>query len=51
MGHFGAQTGYPVLNVSVTNAEGMKTDRRKDYLVLGTVDDQPAIGQLNLPCR
>ena len=24
MGHFGAQTGYPVINVSVTNADGMK---------------------------
>ncbi|WP_158794114.1 UDP-forming cellulose synthase catalytic subunit [Granulicella sp. L60] len=47
MGHFGAQTGYPVLNVSVTNSDGMKTDHRKDYLVLGTVDDQPAIGHLN----
>ncbi len=35
MGHFGAQTGYPVLNVGVTNADGMKTDGRKDYLVLG----------------
>ena len=47
MGHFGAQTGYPVLNVSVTNSDGMKTDGRKDYLVLGTVDDQAAIGHLN----
>jgi cellulose synthase (UDP-forming) len=47
MGHFGAQTGYPVLNVSVTNAEGMTSDRSKDYLVLGTVDDQPAISRLN----
>jgi cellulose synthase (UDP-forming) len=47
MGHFGAQTGYPVLNVSVTNADGMKSDSSKDYLVLGTVDDQPAIGRLN----
>jgi cellulose synthase (UDP-forming) len=47
MGHFGAQTGYPVLNVSVTNAEGMKSDRAKDYLVIGTVDDQPAISRLN----
>jgi cellulose synthase (UDP-forming) len=45
MGHFGAQTGYPVLNVTVTNADGMKGD--KDFLVLGTVDDQPAIGKLN----
>jgi cellulose synthase (UDP-forming) len=47
MGHFGAQTGYPVLNVSVTNADGMSSDRSKDYLVLGTVDDQPAISRLN----
>jgi cellulose synthase (UDP-forming) len=47
MGHFGAQTGYPVLNVSVTNADGMSSDRTKDYLVLGTVDDQPAINALN----
>jgi cellulose synthase (UDP-forming) len=47
MGHFGAQTGYPVLNVSVTNAEGMKSDAAKDYLVIGTVDDQSAISRLN----
>ncbi len=47
MGHFGAQTGYPVLNVSVTNADGMTPGRFKDYLVLGTVDDQPAISRLN----
>ncbi|NYF89476.1 UDP-forming cellulose synthase catalytic subunit [Tunturiibacter empetritectus] len=47
MAHFGAQTGYPVLNVTVTNAEGMRTDAHKDYLVLGTVDDQPAISRLN----
>jgi cellulose synthase (UDP-forming) len=47
MGHFGAQTGYPVLNVGVTNSEGMKDDKRKDYLVLGTVEDQPALTRLN----
>jgi cellulose synthase (UDP-forming) len=47
MGHFGAQTGYPVLNVSVTNADGMASDGGKDYLVLGTVDDQSAISRLN----
>ena len=53
MGHFGAQTGYPVLNVSVTNAAGMKTDRTKDYILMGTVDDQPALKQINasLPVR
>jgi cellulose synthase (UDP-forming) len=47
MGHFGAQTGYPVLNVSVTNSDGMNSDRPKDYLVIGTVDDQAAITRLN----
>ncbi len=47
MGHFGAQTGYPVLNVNVTNAAGMQKGSGKDYLVLGTVDDQPAIETLN----
>ncbi len=47
MGHFGAQTGYPVLNVSVTNNDGMKADNGKDYLVMGTVEDQPALGRLN----
>jgi cellulose synthase (UDP-forming) len=47
MGHFGSQTGYPVLNVTVTNSEGMRSGDHKDYLVLGTVDDQPAISRLN----
>jgi cellulose synthase (UDP-forming) len=47
MGHFGAQTGYPVLNVSVTNAAGIKSDSKKDYLVIGTLDDMPALKTLN----
>ena len=47
MGHFGAQTGYPVINVTVTNADGMKTDSARDYLVIGTVDDQAALSRLN----
>ena len=47
MGHFGAQTGYPVTEVTVTNAEGMKTDLARDYLVLGTAEDQPALMTLN----
>ena len=47
MGHFGAQTGYPVLNVSVTNNDGMKSDSGKDYLVMGTVEDQAALSRLN----
>jgi cellulose synthase (UDP-forming) len=36
-----------VVNVTVTNSEGMKTDHHKDYLVIGTVDDQPALAKLN----
>ena len=47
MGHFGAQTGYPVLNVDVTDAAGMSGDGQKDTLVLGSVDDQPALQKLN----
>jgi cellulose synthase (UDP-forming) len=47
MGHFGGQTGFPVVNVTVTNAEGMRTDHHKDYLVIGTVDDQPALAKLS----
>jgi cellulose synthase (UDP-forming) len=46
MGHFGAQTGYPVLNVGVTDAAGMTDDGKKDILVVGSVDDQPALQRL-----
>jgi cellulose synthase (UDP-forming) len=53
MGHFGAQTGYPVLNLTVTDSSGMKSDRAKDYLVMGTMEDQPALASLSsaLPVR
>ncbi len=47
MGHFGAQTGYPALNVTVTNAAGMGDNSGKDYLVMGTVEDQPALKTLD----
>jgi len=47
MGHFSGQTGYPVLNVTVSNADGMKESLHKDYLVIGTVDDQTALARLN----
>ena len=47
MGHFGAQTGYPVINVTVTGPDGLKSNARRDYIVLGTVEDQPAINTLN----
>jgi cellulose synthase (UDP-forming) len=47
MGHFGAQTGYPALRVTVVDASGMTKDGSKDYLVMGTADDQPALHTLD----
>src|SRR5450432_677553 len=36
MGHFGAQTGYPALRVTVADADAMKQGADRDFLVLGT---------------
>jgi cellulose synthase (UDP-forming) len=47
MGHFGAQTGVPALNVGVTDAGGIVSDGAKDYLVLGTAQDSPALKTLD----
>lgn len=47
MGHFGAQTGYPALHVTVTNSAGMSSDGKMDYLVLGAASDQPAMTALS----
>jgi len=46
MGHFGAQTGYPAIRVTV---EGPSTliNASQDYLILGTVNDQPAFRSLD----
>jgi cellulose synthase (UDP-forming) len=46
MGHFGAMSGYPTLRVTVVGPDGM-LPAEQDYLVLGTVQDQPAILKLN----
>jgi cellulose synthase (UDP-forming) len=47
LGHFGAQTGYPALRVTVADADSMKPGADTDFLVLGTVQDQPAIEKLS----
>ena len=47
MGHFGAQTGYPVTRVTVSGPEGLRTDGQHDYILLGTVDDQPALNTVS----
>jgi cellulose synthase (UDP-forming) len=46
MGHFGAQTGYPALRVSVAGPSTVISPAR-DYLILGTVADQPAFNSLD----
>jgi cellulose synthase (UDP-forming) len=45
MSYFGAQTGYPAMRVTVTGP-GNVIGEGRDYLVLGTVKDQPAFNSL-----
>jgi cellulose synthase (UDP-forming) len=46
MGHFGRQTGFPALRVTVAGAEAMTAGAKADFLVIGTGDDQPAFDKL-----
>jgi cellulose synthase (UDP-forming) len=46
MSHFGAQTGYPALRVTVAGSNTAISAGR-DYLVLGTVGNQPAFASLD----
>jgi cellulose synthase (UDP-forming) len=45
MSHFGAQTGYPALGVTVTGPSNVILKGR-DYLIIGTIADQPAFNSL-----
>jgi cellulose synthase (UDP-forming) len=45
MAHFGAQTGYPALRVSVAGPETV-INKGRDYLILGTLENQPAFAAL-----
>jgi cellulose synthase (UDP-forming) len=45
MSYFGAQTGYPALRVTVTGPGNVIAEGH-DYLVLGTISDQPAFQSL-----
>jgi len=51
MGHFGRQTGFPVLRVTVAGADALQAGARSDFLIIGAGDDQPAFDKLanNLP--
>jgi cellulose synthase (UDP-forming) len=46
MGHFGRQTGFPVLRVVVAGTEALQQGAKKDFLILGTGDDQSAFDNL-----
>jgi cellulose synthase (UDP-forming) len=47
IGRLGSQVGHPLLNVSVSGPDGLKSDGTKDYLVLDVGADQPAMRALN----
>ena len=47
MGHFGRQTGFPVLRVTVAGPDALKQGARADFLIIGTGDDQPGFDKLN----
>jgi cellulose synthase catalytic subunit (UDP-forming) len=51
MGHFGRQTGFPALRVTVAGPEALHNGAKTDFLILGTGDDQPGFDTLsnNLP--
>jgi cellulose synthase (UDP-forming) len=46
MGHFGRQTGFPALRVTVAGPDSLHDGAAGDFLVIGTGDDQPAFDTL-----
>jgi cellulose synthase (UDP-forming) len=46
LGHFGRQTGYPALRVTVAGPEALQAGASNDLLILGTGEDQPGLAQL-----
>jgi cellulose synthase (UDP-forming) len=46
MGHFGTQTGYPVLRVTVAGPDAV-ISKARDYLILGNVTNQPAFNSID----
>jgi cellulose synthase (UDP-forming) len=47
MGHFGRQTGFPALRVTVAGPDTLQMGARTDFLIIGTGDDQPGFDKLN----
>ena len=46
MGHFGRQTGFPALRVTVAGPDSLHEGAHTDFLVIGSGDDQPAFDKL-----
>jgi len=47
MGHFGRQTGFPALRVTVAGPEALHSGASSDFLIIGTGDDQPGFDKLS----
>jgi cellulose synthase (UDP-forming) len=47
MGHFGRQTGFPVLRVTVAGPDVLKQGASNDFIVIGTGEDQPGFDKIN----
>ena len=46
MGHFGRQTGFPGLRVTVAGPDALRNGANTDFLIIGAGDDQPAFEKL-----
>jgi cellulose synthase (UDP-forming) len=46
MGHFGRQTGFPGLRISVAGPDALHDGAATDFLIIGSGDDQPAFDKL-----
>ncbi len=46
MGHFGRQTGFPGLRVTVAGPDALRNGVDTDFLIIGAGDDQPAFNSL-----
>jgi cellulose synthase (UDP-forming) len=46
MGHFGRQTGFPGLRVTVAGPDALHDGAATDFLIIGVGDDQPAFEKL-----
>jgi cellulose synthase (UDP-forming) len=47
MGHFGRQTGYPALRVTVDGPDALRSGADTDFMIVGVGDDQPGFDKLN----